>query len=954
MIDFRHSIAGVIFLSLCACFASAQSRGISIDLRESPSADAPIVETVQLYDESYALVIGIDEYTNGWPRLSNAVKDAEIVAQELEAKGFEVELHRNLDSEEMATTFKRFFTIRGQNPSARLFVWFAGHGMTIEGEGYLVPADAPVPSDDQSIGNFKFMAYFLRDFGGLMRAARSKHAYAVFDACFAGTVFSSARALPPPAITRATTKPVRQFLTSGDANQEVSDDGTFRELFVRAIRGDERADANNDGYVTASELGMYLNDRVTNLTEQAQTPRYGKLRDKNFDLGDFVFVLPGTTPSGEGAPTLARSTPDPEIIFWNSIQGSEDVGEFDAYIAQYPEGKFAELAQARKRALLRKAAQERAAEEARKNVEVTSVDLDMEATSTANVRSLPFPNAPRVGQLQEGADVWVTGETRTPGGLWYQVARDGVVLGFVYSPLLRSVTTVAEYLPIEMLPLPESDVLVAQAEREAVEAETTKTPAEQSIDDEFSVLVDDLLEQVAVEQEASAAPAVASRAIEMATPVQGIEPDAALAEPAATNDSALVQSDAPAAGPEAEIAPARLASPDAELTPASDVDQAIAAAESSATTTRAEPLDTATTESAIETETETETIASAANESDAAGAAEPSLAAAVATTESAGDGERADADNAAVEQIATTEPEAATPAPSENTSAETDAPVETTPAVTATEPSGDAEQVIAMVTEAITTPSAAPPNAATADAAGAADDTIKPAVVETVATEPSATASDDVPPALKRFIVAALSGDSKIQASLGYMYETGSNGVSVDLEEAVRWYTMAANNGEPGAMFNLALLYEHGEGIGGQDLTEAAFWFRRAADSGDLDAQQKLAYMYEQGQGVMSDPTEAVFWYRKAAVAGSPDAQQKLGFMYEKGVGVAEDPLEAARWYEKAALAGRQTAQNNLARLYQLGIGVDKDLDRARYWYEKSAAQGNDIANRNLANLEGE
>ena len=74
------------------------------------------------------------------------------------------------------------------------------------------------------------------------------------------------RLLAPPRL------PVRQFLTSGDADQTVSDDGQFRELFVRAILGEEPADANSDGYLTASEIGMYLGDRVTNLTESAQTP----------------------------------------------------------------------------------------------------------------------------------------------------------------------------------------------------------------------------------------------------------------------------------------------------------------------------------------------------------------------------------------------------------------------------------------------------------------------------------------------------------------------------------------------------------------------------------------------------------------------------------------------------------------------------------------------------------
>ena len=59
----------------------------------------------------------------------------------------------------------------------------------------------------------------------------------------------------------------KQFRTTGNS-----------ESFLFALFWEEPADANSDGYLTASEIGMYLGDRVTNLTESAQTPRYGKLR----------------------------------------------------------------------------------------------------------------------------------------------------------------------------------------------------------------------------------------------------------------------------------------------------------------------------------------------------------------------------------------------------------------------------------------------------------------------------------------------------------------------------------------------------------------------------------------------------------------------------------------------------------------------------------------------------
>ena len=44
----------------------------------------PPSSPIRLNGASHALVIGIDKFTGGWPRLSNAVSDARAVAEELE------------------------------------------------------------------------------------------------------------------------------------------------------------------------------------------------------------------------------------------------------------------------------------------------------------------------------------------------------------------------------------------------------------------------------------------------------------------------------------------------------------------------------------------------------------------------------------------------------------------------------------------------------------------------------------------------------------------------------------------------------------------------------------------------------------------------------------------------------------------------------------------------------
>ncbi len=322
---------------------AAAERGVYVDVRASSAANAPVVERWRLYGASHALVIGIDNYTGAWPRLSNAVQDARAVAKALEERGFEVVLLIDVTGDELRTGLRHFFAIKGADPEARLFVWYAGHGYTDSGEGYLVPADAPSPSSPE----FFLGALHMGDVGSMVRIAKSKHVLAVFDSCFAGTIFQSQRARPPAAITAAVKRPVRQFLTSGDADQKVSDDGTFRTLFLRALADEERADANRDGYLTGTELSLYLENRVINLTQGVQTPRGGKLRDPRFDQGDFVFVLPWqATTQPSPAPEIAGLSEEAayELAFWDSIKGSSQADVYEAYLAQYPEGTFAALA----------------------------------------------------------------------------------------------------------------------------------------------------------------------------------------------------------------------------------------------------------------------------------------------------------------------------------------------------------------------------------------------------------------------------------------------------------------------------------------------------------------------------------------------------------------------------------------------------------------------------------
>jgi hypothetical protein len=345
----RKSAALIIFLmSLLACAPAAQAQQrsgiLEVVLKATEKPEAPEGPKVTLYQKSKALVIGMDHYEGrAWPQLSNGIRDAQEVAAALQMQGFEVTLKRDLNSDELDRALKSFFVVEGGDPNARLFLWFAGHGNTIDGEAYIVPIDAP--SSEDSTG-FRAKAISLRRFGEYMREARARHVLAIFDSCFSGSVFNVARSLPPPAITLATTQPVREFISSGEAEQQVSDDGTFRRLFLDVLAGREpQADANGDGYVTGTELGLFLQQKLTNLTNNRQTPRYGKMNDLGYDRGDFVFQV--GTPQAPPPPSPSLAPMSETAQAWAVTQGTNSIAVLEEFVRQFAGTPYGPLARAR-------------------------------------------------------------------------------------------------------------------------------------------------------------------------------------------------------------------------------------------------------------------------------------------------------------------------------------------------------------------------------------------------------------------------------------------------------------------------------------------------------------------------------------------------------------------------------------------------------------------------------
>ncbi len=277
---------------------ASEQRGVE----QVPIVDADGQE-VLLYAASHALVIGIGDYTAGWPDLPGVASDVEAVSRVLEEHGFAVRREAGLDHLALDRVIRAFIAERGQAANARLVIYFAGHGHTLEqsfgGEmGYVVPADAPLPDRDRP--GFVARALPMVRIQEYAKTIQSKHALFVFDSCFSGSIFALSRAAPRH-ISARTAQPVRQFITAGSADETVPDESLFRRQLVAALEGE--GDANGDGYVTGAELGEYLYNTVVSYSDEAQHPQYGKIRDPRLDKGDFVFQLPAPpVPEVEGPP----------------------------------------------------------------------------------------------------------------------------------------------------------------------------------------------------------------------------------------------------------------------------------------------------------------------------------------------------------------------------------------------------------------------------------------------------------------------------------------------------------------------------------------------------------------------------------------------------------------------------------------------------------------------------
>jgi uncharacterized caspase-like protein len=141
-------------------------------------------------EKRIALVIGNAGYQEG--SLNTPANDAGLIAQTLQASGFDVVGARDLDQDSLRRAFRDFLDkASASGPDTVAFIYLAGYGLQLEGENYFVPIDAKIARDTDVPAE----AVRISDYTRPLAALRLKASIVVFDAARANPFARSGQPL---------------------------------------------------------------------------------------------------------------------------------------------------------------------------------------------------------------------------------------------------------------------------------------------------------------------------------------------------------------------------------------------------------------------------------------------------------------------------------------------------------------------------------------------------------------------------------------------------------------------------------------------------------------------------------------------------------------------------------------------------------------------------------------
>jgi len=209
-----------------------------------------------------ALVIGNDAYTIS--PLKNAVNDARAMDQALKSAGFQTVTLENARKADMDRAIGEFLDKLGPDDTALFF--FAGHGVQIENENFLVPVDFPSVA---TISAAKFACMSVARIFDELKRKRAKRNIVILDACRSNPV--AAKYSLEAGLANPQDAPGESFVAfSTGPGQTATDNPNGRNSwFTEAL-----ADYISQPALTEEINGIFtrVKKRVSEATEGRQTP----------------------------------------------------------------------------------------------------------------------------------------------------------------------------------------------------------------------------------------------------------------------------------------------------------------------------------------------------------------------------------------------------------------------------------------------------------------------------------------------------------------------------------------------------------------------------------------------------------------------------------------------------------------------------------------------------------
>jgi tripartite-type tricarboxylate transporter receptor subunit TctC/uncharacterized caspase-like protein len=270
-----------------------------------------------------ALLIGNAAYTSGMPALTYPLQDIQVLEQSLKKLNFEVQVVRNADQKAMGRAIRDFGSSAREAQVA--LVYYSGHGMQARDENYLIPIGATIESE----GDLDIEAIQLRALLRQIEDARPKTTVVVLDACRDNPVASRTKS-GSKGLSRVQNQPGNTLVVfAAQAGATATDNGVFaKELATRIVE---------------PNVGIRsVFDKVGQAVRQATGQRQSIQRDDQ--LSEDVVLL-----GGVAAPPLPRvqtiaSQADPEEEAWNATKAANTARAYDAYLEEYPRGRYASAA----------------------------------------------------------------------------------------------------------------------------------------------------------------------------------------------------------------------------------------------------------------------------------------------------------------------------------------------------------------------------------------------------------------------------------------------------------------------------------------------------------------------------------------------------------------------------------------------------------------------------------